>query len=279
MELERHQHPSILLVDSNGTQLRHAAAPSIPLGYMQWIDGRAIAREESPCASAAHIKEPVIAIDFESDDRWPEEYRALALSHGLRACWSSPILSQAGAVLGTFALYCREPGGPTAKQQNLIDQFTHLASIAIERAQAEEKIRQDERGFRRIVEAIPELIVVLAPDGRPLYANKLILEYTGFTLEEIQAGALSERAMPREDWEKLRNDINRGLSSGTPFEMEYRVLRQDGRYRWFLNRFNPLLDEAGHVMRWYATPQSGTRSWLPARFTRDHHAPAAPSSA
>ncbi len=244
---------SILLVDSTGSQLRHAAAPSLPFRYVQWIDGRAIALEEGPCASAAFLEEPVIAIDFESDDRWAEEYRALALSHGLRACWSTPILSQAGAVLGTFALYYRKAGSPTLKQQNIIDQFAHLASIAIERTQAEERIRQDEREFRQIVEAIPELIVVLAPDGRPLYANKLILEYTGLTLEEIQAGALSERAIHRDDLERLRSDINRALSSGTPFEMEYRVLRQDGRYRWFLNRFNPLRDEEGHVIRWYAT--------------------------
>jgi PAS domain S-box-containing protein len=72
---------------------------------------------------------------------------------------------------------------------------------------------------------------VLAPDGRPLYANKLILEYTGLTLEEIQTGALSERAIHREDLQRLRGDINRAFSSGTPFEMEYRVLRKDGRYR------------------------------------------------
>jgi PAS domain S-box-containing protein len=244
---------SILLVDSNGTQLRHAAAPGLPRNYIQWIDGRAIALAKGPCALAALRKEPVIAIDFESDSRWPEEYRALALSHGLRACWSTPILSQAGAVLGTFALYCRESGSPTPKQQNLIDQFTHLASIAIERTQAEEKIRHDERELRQIVEAIPELIVVLTPDGRPLYANKLILEYTGLTVEEIQAGALSERAIHREDLERLRGDINRALPNGTPFEMEYRVLRQDGQYRWFLNRFNPLRDEDGRVIRWYAT--------------------------
>lgn len=118
---------------------------------------------------------------------------------------------------------------------------------------AEEKIRQDERELRQIIEAIPQLISVLTPDGRLLYANKRVLEYTGFTQEEALAVDFRERIIHPEDVERLQNERNQALSRGLPFEFEQRVLRKDGKYRWFLGRFNPLPDDQGHIVRWYVT--------------------------
>ena len=135
---------SILLVDPNGRQLRAGAAPSLPLDYTQALDGRAIALGIGPCGDALLSKEPVIASDFRTDERWSEEYRALALAHGLQACWSTPILSLEGNALGTFALYYREPRSPTPEEYNVIEQFRNIASIAIERTQAENALRRSE---------------------------------------------------------------------------------------------------------------------------------------
>src|SRR5437899_10584537 len=83
----------------------------------------------------------MIVCDIATDPLW-EDYRDLALGHGLRACWSTPILSSGGKVLGTFAIYYREPRSPTPHEHDLIEQVTHLASIAVEREQAEEALRQ-----------------------------------------------------------------------------------------------------------------------------------------
>ena len=135
---------SILLVDPNGRQLRAGAAPSLPLDYTQALDGRAIALGIGPCGNALLSKEPIIASDFRTDERWSEEYRALALAYGLRACWSTPILSLEGSALGTFALYYREPRTPKPQEYNVIEQLRDLASIAIERTQAEDALRRSE---------------------------------------------------------------------------------------------------------------------------------------
>src|SRR6266851_5541148 len=135
---------SILLLDPKANCLRHGAAPSLPIAYTQAIDGAVIGPSVGSCGTAAYRGEPVMVSDIATDPLWAD-YRDLALAHGLRACWSTPILSSGGKVLGTFAIYYREPRSPTAQEQNLTGQITHLASIAIERQQAEEVLRERAR--------------------------------------------------------------------------------------------------------------------------------------
>lgn len=136
---------SVLLVDPNGQRVRTGAGPSLPASYNEAIDGRPVNVEAGPCGMAASLKEQVIVEDIASDTRWDAyEWRSLALGHGLRACWSTPIVSAAGRVLGTFALSFRHPGSPAPQQRALIEQFTHVARIAIERAQTEEALRRSE---------------------------------------------------------------------------------------------------------------------------------------
>ena len=129
------------MLDPKANQLRHGAAPSLPIKYIEAIDGLVIGPCVGSCGTAAYRAKPVIVSDVASDPVWAD-YCALALAYGLQACWSTPILSSAGKVLGTFAIYYREPRSPTPQDHNLIDQITHLASIAVEREQAEEALRQ-----------------------------------------------------------------------------------------------------------------------------------------
>src|ERR1700682_1143313 len=134
---------SILLLDRNANCLRHGAAPSLPITYTQAIDGAVIGPSVGSCGTAAYRAEPVIVSDIATDPLWAD-YRDLALAHGLRACWSTPILSSAGRVLGTFATYYREPRSPSTQEHNVIERITHLASIAVEREQAEATRRESE---------------------------------------------------------------------------------------------------------------------------------------
>src|SRR5258705_658597 len=129
---------SILLLDPDGQRLWHGAAPSLPKSYVDAIDGGFIGPAAGSCGTAAYRKEPVIVSDIATDPLWTN-YRGLALPHGLRACWSTPVLAADGRVLGTFAIYCGQPRSPTPQQLNIIEQITDLASIAIEHKRADEE--------------------------------------------------------------------------------------------------------------------------------------------
>jgi formate hydrogenlyase transcriptional activator len=114
-------------------------------------------------------------------------------------------------------------------------------------------LRQDEEELRRIIDLIPQTIVVLNPDGKVMYANLGALEYTGLSPDEMAADASRDRVFHPEDVQRLREERQIALSGAAPFENEQRARGKDGKYRWFLIRYNPLLDESGKVIRWYAT--------------------------
>ena len=122
-----------------------------------------------------------------------------------------------------------------------------------ERRRAEEKLRQDEQELRRITDAIPQTIVVLGPDGRNLYANQAMLDYTGLTLDEVMAADFRARVYHPDDVERLHDERQEALARGIPFANEQRARRHDGQYRWRLIQYNPLRDEQGQILRWYAT--------------------------
>jgi PAS domain S-box-containing protein len=134
----------------------------------------------------------------------------------------------------------------------LIEFVGALSDVTVAK-EAEKRIRQDESELRQVVDAIPQLVVVLAPDGSYLYANERVLEYTGYTQEDVLAEDFRERVFHPDDVERVRDERPQALTRGVPFEMEHRVRRKDGQYRWFLAHLNPLKDEQGRVIRWYAT--------------------------
>lgn len=166
---------SILLMDSSSNSLRHGAAPSLPGPYTEAIDGARIGPSAGSCGTAAYRAEPVMVSDIATDPLWAD-YRSLALAHGLRACWSAPILSSAGKVLGTFAIYYREPRSPEESDHGLMGQIVYLANIAIERKQAEEALealRQAQADLAHVnrVTTMGELTASLAHEvNQPLAA-------------------------------------------------------------------------------------------------------------
>src|SRR5439155_22207172 len=110
-----------------------------------------------------------------------------------------------------------------------------------------------EQEARGIVDAIPQTIVVLSPDGSALYANRSVLAYTGLTIDEVMAADFRTRVFHPEDVARLLDQRRDGLARGVPFELEQRARRHDGQYRWFLVQYNPVRDEHGRPARWYAT--------------------------
>jgi PAS domain S-box-containing protein len=127
----------------------------------------------------------------------------------------------------------------------------HEARAALQTAF--EQIKAEETELRRMTDAIASFIYVFRPDGAALYANQTVLDYTGLTLEDVQREDWRARIFHPEDVERLREERDEALARGKPFELEQRARRKDGNYRWFLVRFNPLRDDHGNIIRWYAT--------------------------
>lgn len=140
---------SILLLDRAAGVVRHGAAPNLPPDYVHGLDGSAIGPEAGSCGRAAYLGERVIVEDIATHPHWAN-YRHLALPHGLRACWSTPIFSRSNEVLGTFAMYYRSARGPTAEEMQWVASATHLAAIAISHEQSQATLAHAEQRSRRL---------------------------------------------------------------------------------------------------------------------------------
>lgn len=122
---------SILLLSDDGNHVKHAVAPSLPDSYVKVIDGSPIGPKHGSCGTAMFRGEPVIVSDIATDPLW-DDYRNYAGAVGLAACWSTPIMSSKGKVLGSFAMYYREPRTPNGNEKHLTQIATNLAALAIE---------------------------------------------------------------------------------------------------------------------------------------------------
>jgi len=118
---------------------------------------------------------------------------------------------------------------------------------------AEQRIQQDERELRQILDLTPQHLGVLAHDGTPLYGNRAALEYFGVTMNQWCSKASRLDSVHPDDREHLLSERKKGFREGVPFELEARLLRHDGKFRWFLIRLSPLKDERGHITQWYGT--------------------------
>src|SRR5258708_29757575 len=129
--------------------------------------------------------------------------------------------------------------------------FTGFLRDITERKPAEENIRQSEKELRQLLDFTPQHVTVLGPDRRRLYNNQAALDYHGLTLEEWQT-AEPDRLFHPQDWERLTREVYSKFLSGSSLNIEVRLRRRDGQYRWFLIRYNPTLDAQGRPTRWYA---------------------------
>jgi PAS domain S-box-containing protein len=236
---------SVLLLDADGVTLRNGAAPNLPAIYRRAIEGLQIGPTAGSCGTAAYRRQPVVVADISNDALWAE-YKHLALEHGLRACWSMPISSHDGSVLGTFACYYREPRAPDPHHLQLIDRATHLAGIAIEHHRAKTELRAAETRYRTLVERLPAITYVaeVGVKGRWQFVSPQIASILGFSPEEWMAdpGMWMSR-IHEEDREIAIAAENRIQELGQLYKAEYRMRARDGRILWFRDEAN-LLDAA-----------------------------------
>ena len=370
-EVDRTTLVSILLLDRTGKRIRRGGVASLPASYAEALDGGRVGLRFGPCSAAAHLGEQVISADIATDERWADEYKSLASAHGLRACWSTPIKSSQGRVLGTFAVYPSETTRPTFEQRGRIEQFTELASIAIEHAYTIDDLRRSEeryalameaasdghmdwnlvtgefyisprmlkmvghppdatfvdradwvrrfpflpedrprweaamathfasreakfnRDFRivlngetrwlafnfvatrdaagnvlrwtgsvadindrkrdiaTVLDAIPGMVALLSPTAEVEAVNSELLAYLGQPLEVIKQWGTNGIVLP-EDVPRVADVLRQAMSTGQPYEIEVRIRRFDGLYRWNSTRGLPFRDSSGAIVRWYA---------------------------
>jgi PAS domain S-box-containing protein len=242
---------SVLLLDADGIHLRHGAAPGLPEEYIKAIDGLAIGPGVGSCGSAAYQRAPVFVSDIATDPRWAP-FAEFTLSHGLRACWSSPIFSSAAEVLGTFAMYYRQPREPTAHDLRVVDIVARTVAIAIERSRAEEALRQSEQRWRSLTEALPQLVWTATPDGACDYFSTQWTQHTGVPTDDLLGWSWLETLHP-DDRDATRKSWTDALGGRGAYDVEYRVRRFDGEYRWFKTRGVPIRDSGGGIYKWFGT--------------------------
>ena len=247
---------SILLVEDD--RLRHCTGPSLPRAYIEAIDGVAVGPAAGSCGTAAFLARQVIVCDIESDPLWAD-YRHLALAHSLRACWSTPIMSISGTVIGTFALYCRETRGPTSRDQNIIEQITHLAGIAIQRKLTEERLQRSEAYLAEAQRLSGIGSWAFNPiTGKNLYWSEEMFRIWDFDPNRglpdpeamFQRMHPEDRNRSRERWAGWIARLSARTPTGAPGDHsdEFRVALADGTIRYLHLLGRPVLGASGELV-------------------------------
>jgi PAS domain S-box-containing protein len=245
IEAERHGLiASILLVDLEARCLRDGAAPSLPIAYTRLLDGLPIGPKNGSCGTAAYLGEPVIVEDISTHPYW-EDFAQLALPHGLRACWSTPIRAADGTVLGTFAVYYLKPRGPRESEVGLVAAATDLAAVAIGRDRVERSVRRSEARYRQIIDGAHEGIWTTDTSHRTTFANRRMGEILGEPAAALPGRSLLEFVHP-DDKRRLEQSLS-SRNTGRSDEVEFRVCGKDGSERWVVSSVTAITNEFGEV--------------------------------
>ena len=240
---------SILVLDPCGKRLRTGFCGSLPDAYNRAIEGLEIGPQAGSCGTAAFTGHPVIVADIAHDPRWAA-YRDIALAHGLRACWSLPVLGENGKVLGTLAMYYREPRNPSPEEFEAIRVAAHLTGIAIEHWQSQEALREREAEMKLAMEAAHMGIWYWDVPG-----DRIDYSETMGPLFGLARGAGHESAkeflasVHPDDRERMAGAIATTLKQQEEYQNEVRVIWPDGSLHWIANRGVVMRDEQGSALR------------------------------
>ena|SRR5438105_6769209 len=238
---------SILLLGNDGKHVRHGAAPNLPEAYVRAVDGLPIGPRVGSCGTSMYLRKPVVTTDVLTDPLWAD-YRGLAKSCGLRACWSTPIISSQGDVLGSFAMYRQESRGPNAEETRLTESATHVASIAIERQQDHIRSREREARISLAAESADLAFWILYPEQNTAWMSENGRAMYGFTAQEpLTRESFVSRIHPDERV-AVQTAFEQARASQQTFEIEHRIVLPYGKTRWVITRGRCLWDEHGAVL-------------------------------
>ncbi|HZE12937.1 MAG TPA: GAF domain-containing protein, partial [Chthoniobacterales bacterium] len=235
---------SILLLDPSGKNVQHGAAPSLPEAYIKEIDGAPIGPRNGSCGTAMFLKQPVVVTDVMTDPLWVD-YRVHAARFGLRACWSTPIFSSQGDVLGSFAMYGQERRGPNANEKHLIAVATHITGIAIERKHAEDAVREGEARIRLAAESGDVAFWSYYPAQNTVWMNEKGRGIYGFDATQSLTRELLLAQVHPDDNAAAKEIFDSVCLSHLDFDTEHRLLSRYGKVRSVIMRGRCLHDENG----------------------------------
>jgi PAS domain S-box-containing protein len=238
---------SILLLDRDGKHVRHGAAPSLPEAYVKAVDGAPIGPRNGSCGTAMYLRRPVVVKDVMTDPLWAD-YRDLAKICGLRACWSTPILSPQGEVLGSFAMYREETRGPQPEELRLTQIATHIAGIAIDRQRAQQTLREREARINLAAESADLAFWVIYPEQNAAWMSDKGRAIYGFEPElPLSRDLICGRVHPDER-ASVHAAFDHACATLGIFESEHRLVLPYGKTRWVIVRGRCLQDEHGDLL-------------------------------
>ncbi len=253
---------SILLLDSAGKHLGKTVAPGLPAFYNAALDGIEIGPGVGSCGTAAFTGERVIVDDIAIHPYWAS-YKELAARAGLGACWSQPIRSSTGKIFGTFAIYHRKAHTPTESDFSIIEQSARLASIAIEKSIAAEKLRDSEALYRLLTEGVSDVIWKADKNLFITYISPADERIRGYQAEEVIGHHVFEMftaegvATVKEVMRKRKETEQQGTQIGSiTFEVHHRC--KDGRLLWAEVSSEPERDANGTITGYHGITREMT---------------------
>ena len=240
------QMASVLLLDPQQGSFRTLAAPGLPTAYSQMLNGVSPGEGVGSCGTAAARGTAVFVSDIALDPLW-QDFQELARVGGVRACWSAPIKSAEGRVLGTFAVYSREPAVAQAHERDLLIEFASLAALVVQKSQLADEHALIERRFSAVFEYAAVGMLLVNREGQLLSANPAFYRYTGYTettlAQRKPRTLLLDQAANRLD--DLMRDLRRGRLDN--FQLQSRYLRFDQTVAWISLTVTLLRDADGQV--------------------------------
>ncbi len=239
---------SVLLADKDGSRLRHGAGPSLPETYTCMADDIPIGPSAGSCGTAAFRRQPVIVEDISTDPLWLHGRKA-ALDHGLRACWSTPVLDRSGSVLGTFAVYYREPRRPLPAERDLTDRAAQMVRIAIERRKVEDDLHREHALLRTLIDSLHECIYVKDTEGRFILINEANRKTLGLDRATDAIGKSVQEFFPGNIAAIYeQDDLQVMRSRQAIYEREEPFVDASGRSGTYLTSKMPLFSKEGAVL-------------------------------
>ncbi|WP_020161408.1 EAL domain-containing protein [Methylobacter marinus] len=237
---------SLLLLDGDGKHLLTGAAPSLPHYYNSAIHGTPVGIGAGSFGTAACTGRRVIVEDIASHPYW-QSYKALAASAGLGACWSEPIMTAAGKMLGTFSIYHSTTKAPDAAEIDLLEQSAKLAGIAIERQLASDALRESSQYLRTIIETSPECVKLIDKDGTLLAINAAGLKMIE---ADNEAGVVGQNVYPviAPEYRDAFRELNERVCQGQKDTLEYEIIGLHGTRRWMETHAVPFSSKPGEKL-------------------------------
>ncbi len=241
---------SILLTDQQTGLLHHGASRQLPKSYCEAIDGVLPGPSTGSCGTAAFLKKRVIVENIQTHPFW-KDYRGLAEDAGLHACWSEPILSSDGSVLGTLAMYYREPRTPTEMELQFASSYANLAALAIQRVRSQQVIMENERRLSKLLDNLPGAAYrVLNEENYSFeFISHGVTDIIGYTPAELVSGVPAWRDLVHpDDLARVHAQFDEGIASKQVFEMVYRVIHRGGTDVWVWERAEGVYAEDGKLI-------------------------------